>query len=220
MAYERFIDDRLLTSRDALNRTQIKIKLVEIDEAARDFSQRFGNRVLVRKILLTMRLTQTEEIEEKELNIEEIEPSSDRHFGPDKSACLCSALEEDEFLTPDLQLQPFLEKLVIPFLYGQVFYSLNRRWPWPEYAHGATGLLESYGRFPIPAKLDSFLQTLTECRESWSAIRAALLQKDYIKGHTACICEKKDQIRRCHPGALQGIRQLQHDIRDAKKVIP
>ena len=73
MAYERFVDDRLLTSRDALNRTQIKIKLVEIDEAARDFSQRFGNRVLVRKILLTMRLTQTEEIEEKELNIEEIE---------------------------------------------------------------------------------------------------------------------------------------------------
>jgi NH3-dependent NAD+ synthetase len=73
LAYERFVDDRLLTSRDALNRTQIKIKLVEIDEAARDFSQRFGNRVLVRKILLTMRLTQTEEIEEKELNIEEIE---------------------------------------------------------------------------------------------------------------------------------------------------
>lgn len=73
MAYERFVDDRLLTSRDALNRTQIKIKLVEIDEAARDFSQRFGNRVLVRKILLTIRLTQTEEIEEKELNIEEIE---------------------------------------------------------------------------------------------------------------------------------------------------
>ncbi len=73
MAYERFVDDRLLTSRDALNRTQIKIKLVEIDEAARDFSQRFGSRVLVRKILLTIRLTQTEEIEEKELDIEEIE---------------------------------------------------------------------------------------------------------------------------------------------------
>ncbi len=154
------------------------------------------------------------------LHIEEIEPSSDRHFGPDKSACLCSALEEDEFLTPDLQLQPFVEKLIIPFLYGQVFYSLNRRWPWPEYAHGATGLLESYGRFPVPTKLDSLVQALTECRESWPAIRAALLQRDYIKGHTACVCEKKDQIRRCHPQALKGIRQLQHDMRDAKKVIP
>jgi hypothetical protein len=154
------------------------------------------------------------------LNVEEIEPSPDRHFGPDKSACLCSALEEDEFLTPDFQLQSFLERLVIPFLYGQVFYSLKQCWPWPEYAHGATGLLESYGRFPVPAKLDSFLQTLTECRESWPAIRAVLLQRDYIKGHTACFCEKKDQIRRCHPGALQGIRQLRDDVRDAKKVIP
>jgi len=154
------------------------------------------------------------------LYIEEIEPSSDRHFGPDKSACLCSALEEDEFLSPDFQLRPFLERLVIPFLYGQLFYSLNRRWPWSEYAHGATGLLESYGRFPVPAKLDSFLVALTQCGQAWPPIRAALLQRDYIKGHTACFCEKKDPIRRCHPGALQGIRQLQHDIKDSGKIIP
>lgn len=154
------------------------------------------------------------------LYVEEIEPSSDRHFGPDKTACLCGALEEDEFLSPDFQLQPFLERLVIPFLYGQIFYSLNQRWPWPEYAHGATGLLESYGRFPVPTKLDSFLLALTQCGQAWPAIQAALLQRDYIKGHTACFCEKKDQIRRCHPGALQGIRQLQHDIRESGKIIP
>lgn len=152
--------------------------------------------------------------------VEGIEPCSARHFGPDKSACLCSALEEDEFLTPDFQLQLFFERLVIPFLYGQVFYSLNQRWPWSEYAHGATGLLESYGRLSQPAKLDSFLQTLTQCQDAWPAIRAALLQKDYIRGHTACFCEKKDQIRRCHPGALEGIRLLQKNIRDARKAIP
>lgn len=73
LAYERFIDDRLLTSRDALNKTQIKIKLAEIDELARDFSQRFGKRVLVKKILLTIRFTSTEEIQEMELDIESIE---------------------------------------------------------------------------------------------------------------------------------------------------
>jgi hypothetical protein len=154
------------------------------------------------------------------LYFEEIEPSSDRHFGPDKSACLCSALEEDEFLSPDFQLQRFLERLVIPFLYGQVFYSLNQRWPWPEYAHGATGLLESYGKFPVPAKLDSSLVALIQCGQAWPPIRAALLQRDYIKGHTACFCERKDQIRRCHPRALQGIRQLQQDIKDSGKIIP
>jgi hypothetical protein len=73
MSYDRFIDDRLLTSRDALNTTQMKLKLVEIDEGARDFSQRFGKRVLVRKVLLTMKYSQSEEIEEVELDLELIE---------------------------------------------------------------------------------------------------------------------------------------------------
>jgi hypothetical protein len=73
MSYDRFVDERVLTSRDALNRFQIKIKLVEIDEGARDFSRRFGNRVLIRKILLTIKHTETQEVEERELNVEEVE---------------------------------------------------------------------------------------------------------------------------------------------------
>jgi hypothetical protein len=47
--------------------------LVEIDENARDFSQRFGQRVLVKKVLLTIKHVGTEEVEEKELDVEEIE---------------------------------------------------------------------------------------------------------------------------------------------------
>ena len=65
MSYDRFVDDRMLTSRDVLNRKQIKIKLLDYDESARDFSQRFGTRILVRKVLLTIKKTDTEEIEEK-----------------------------------------------------------------------------------------------------------------------------------------------------------
>lgn len=154
------------------------------------------------------------------LFVEEIEPLSDRHFGADKSACLCSPLEEDEFLTPSFQLRAFVERLVIPFLYGQLFYSLHHRWPWPEYAHFATGLLESYGQHPDPAKIESLLKTLAKHYDTWPAIRAALHQKDYIKGHTPCFCSQKDQMRRCHPNALRGIQQLQRDIRARKLVIP
>ena len=73
MSYDRFVDDRLLTSRDVLNRLQIKIKLLDYDESARDFSQRFGSRILVKKVLLTMKKTDTQEIEEKELDLEELE---------------------------------------------------------------------------------------------------------------------------------------------------
>jgi hypothetical protein len=73
MSYDRFIDERLLTSRDALNKLQIKIKVLEIDENARDFSQRFGRRVLVQKVLLTIKHNDTEEVEERELDVEQIE---------------------------------------------------------------------------------------------------------------------------------------------------
>ena len=73
MSYDRFIDERLLTSRDALNRLQIKIKVLEIDENARDFSQRFGRRVLVQRVLLTIKHNDTEEVEERELDVENIE---------------------------------------------------------------------------------------------------------------------------------------------------
>jgi hypothetical protein len=73
MSYDRFLDDRLLTSRDALNRIQLKIKLIETDENVRDYSQRFGRRVLVKRVLLTIKHSDTDEIEEKELDIESLE---------------------------------------------------------------------------------------------------------------------------------------------------
>jgi len=73
MSYDRFVDNRLLTSRDALNGKQIKMKLLDYDESARDFSRRFGSRILVRKVLLTIKKTDTEEIEEKELDVEQLE---------------------------------------------------------------------------------------------------------------------------------------------------
>ena len=73
MSDDRFVDDRLLTSRDALNKVQLRIKLMEIDEGARDFSQRYGQRILIKKVLLTIKHSDTEEIEEKEMDIEDIE---------------------------------------------------------------------------------------------------------------------------------------------------
>jgi hypothetical protein len=73
LSYDRFIDERLLTSRDALNKYQMKIKLMDIDEGARDYSQRFGNRVLVRKIILMTKHNDTQEIEEIELDVEALE---------------------------------------------------------------------------------------------------------------------------------------------------
>lgn len=72
MGYEGYLSDRMLMSRDALNRKQIKIKIIEHDERNRDFSKS-GDRVLVKKILLIIQNLETEEIEELELDIEKLE---------------------------------------------------------------------------------------------------------------------------------------------------
>ena len=153
--------------------------------------------------------------------VEDVEVIDDRHINrADGSACLCSPLEENKFLEPEFQFKPFLEKLVIPFLYGQLFYSLNKRWPWSEYAHGVTGLLEAYFVVADPAKARECLRQLTRDKSAWPRIRAALLQKPYLKGHTPCFCPKMDRIKRCHPDALRGALLLQQDIRALAIPIP
>ena len=59
MGYEGYLSDRMLMSRDALNRKQIKIKIIEEDERIRDFS-RIGDRVLIKKFLLIIQNLETE----------------------------------------------------------------------------------------------------------------------------------------------------------------
>ena len=146
------------------------------------------------------------------LYVDGIEPADNRHFNPaDKSACLCSPLEEDDFLQPELQFRIFLEQLVIPFLYGQVYFSSYGRWPWAEYAHGATGVLEAYAKIRDQKHAEECLRLLSQDPE-WPMIRPALGQKPYIKGHIPCFCSSGDKFRRCHSAALKGALQLQRDL--------
>jgi hypothetical protein len=146
------------------------------------------------------------------LRVDGIDPIPDRHFnGADKSACLCSPLEEHEFLQPEPQLRVFLKQLVIPFLYGQTFFSLYRRWPWAEYAHGATGILEAYAKVRGQNQAQECLRLLSQDSQ-WPAIRSALRQDPYMKGHSPCFCSSGDKVRRCHSAALKGALQLQRDL--------
>lgn len=69
-----YSDERLIISRDALNRYEFKIKLLEIDENAKPPNpHRFGHRVLVKKVLVIIKDLATNNVEEKELDLEAIE---------------------------------------------------------------------------------------------------------------------------------------------------
>lgn len=147
------------------------------------------------------------------LHVERLEPIPERHFNQkDNSACLCSPLEEREFLRPELQFRIFLEQLVIPFLYGQVFYSSRGHWPWAEYAHGAAGILEAYSKIHDQDRAEECMRLLAQ-DANWPRIRSALRQKPHVKGRSPCFCTRRIQIIRCHPRAFAGALRLQKHLR-------
>jgi len=74
MSYKSYTDERLITSRDALNRWEFKLKLLEIEEGVMDpVAFKYGSRVLVKKILAIIKNLRTGEVEEKELDLTNIE---------------------------------------------------------------------------------------------------------------------------------------------------
>jgi hypothetical protein len=82
MSFEDFVDERSLVSRDALATKEIKIKLLEVEDDTSDHIWRFGVRVKVKKILITIKHISTQQIEEGECDLHDIEKEmkEKRHY--------------------------------------------------------------------------------------------------------------------------------------------
>ena len=82
ISFEEFTDERALISHDAFGKKQMKIKVLEVSDENPVLKWKFGDRVKVTKILITVKHLTTQEVEEAEFNIEEIEReiSEKRHF--------------------------------------------------------------------------------------------------------------------------------------------
>ena len=81
-AYEDFIDERVLISRDAFGRKEMKIKVLEVSDEKAPTSWKLGDRVKVSKILVTVKHLETQQVEEGEFDIEAIEGelARERHY--------------------------------------------------------------------------------------------------------------------------------------------
>ena len=73
ISFEEFTDERLLISYDSLGTKQMKIKVLEVSDENQPQKWRFGDRVKVTKILVTIKHLTTQQIEEGEFDIEAIE---------------------------------------------------------------------------------------------------------------------------------------------------
>ena len=73
MSFENFVDERMLVSRDALGKKEMNIKVLEVSDDTPPSQWKFGDRVKINKILITIKHLETQKVEEGELDIEFVE---------------------------------------------------------------------------------------------------------------------------------------------------
>jgi hypothetical protein len=82
ISFEEFTDEKALISRDTFGKKHMKIKVLEVSDENPVLKWKFGDRVKVTKILVTIKHLATQQVEEAEFDIEEIEReiSEKRHY--------------------------------------------------------------------------------------------------------------------------------------------
>jgi hypothetical protein len=152
------------------------------------------------------------------LTVLNIEPDKNRHFNQlDSTACLCSPLEESDFLVPEFDFKKYLEQLVIPFLYGQTFYSENGYWPWEEFSHEINGLLESYAKSGENPTVEITKQFLDYLKMYVGLAKNPQLYQTILSANRPskkpCLCGSGKLFRDCkHLLALDGLKSLKNNI--------
>ena len=72
-SFDEFIDERTLVSHNAFGNKEMKIKILEVSDEIAPLTTKFGDRVKINKIIVTIKHLQTQQIEEGEFDIEFIE---------------------------------------------------------------------------------------------------------------------------------------------------
>ena len=82
ISFEEFTDEKTLISHDVFGNKQMKIKVLEVSDENPPAKWKFGDRVKVTKILVTIKHLTTQEVEEGEFDIEaiELELAEKRHY--------------------------------------------------------------------------------------------------------------------------------------------
>jgi len=82
MGFEEFVDERVLVSHDTYGKKEMKIKILEVSDETPPSQWKFGDRVKVNKILVTIKHLDTQQVEEGEFDIQAMEKElkEKRHY--------------------------------------------------------------------------------------------------------------------------------------------
>lgn len=118
------------------------------------------------------------------------------HRNPSGTLCLAVPIEQRRIFLEQPTLLGFVNRLVIPFLYGYAFFEKHGRHPFGEAAHGSEGILRHY------------VDTLG-LRDELAALSVIcfLLEHGY-RGHHDCPCGSGKPVRTCHGAVLLELSQV------------
>jgi hypothetical protein len=82
MGIEEFVDERILISHDTFRKKVLKIKVLEVSDEVSPSQWKFGDRVKVNKIFVSIKHLETQQVEEGEFDIQSIEKEliEKRHY--------------------------------------------------------------------------------------------------------------------------------------------
>ena len=81
-SFDEFIDERVLVSHNAFGDKEMKIKILEVSDESAPLASKFGDRVKINKIIVTIKHLKNQQVEEGEFDIESIERelAEKRHY--------------------------------------------------------------------------------------------------------------------------------------------
>jgi len=81
-SFDEFVDERVLISHDIFNKKEMKMKILELSDQPQHLLWKFGDRVKVNKVLITIKHLEKQKIEEAEFDLEAIEKEliEKRHY--------------------------------------------------------------------------------------------------------------------------------------------
>ncbi len=122
-----------------------------------------------------------------------------KHRNPTGTLCLGVPVEQRRIFFEQPTLLGFVNRLVIPYLYGYCFFKKHGRHPFDEAEHGHEGILRHY------------IESLC-LRDDLAALRVVcfLLEFGY-RGHHDCPCGNGLKVRMCHGPALLKLRQTHNE---------
>lgn len=118
------------------------------------------------------------------------------HRNPDRSLCLGSPIAIRFAIEEEPSVSGFIDRVLVPYLYGHAYFVRFGRMPFDELAHGAVGLADDVRRiFRLPSD--------TNAEEF---LRLASLKRRHANKHP-CPCRSGIRVGRCHGVAVHQARR-------------